>query len=444
MPGGRRAGMSALASVVAIGLVVVLGAGCSSSGGSWPAWSPSAGPAADAPIEVGALVSTADGWLAVGAVHHGEDRAPAVWRSTAAAAWTPVPVAPISYYGERSLLHFVAVAPDGATMVAVGWASGGAHGNPRTATWSLLDGTLREQIALFELFGGERQIDLVGIASIRSTWVILGNRSDEAGHPGGGLWRSTDGVTFSIVDAPALASGPGETVRINGVAALPDGRGLVAIGERAPTDQATRPAAWSSTDGEHWQRDDVADLVPDDPNVSRSLALVTATPSGPVAVGIDDEGPVQRYRSAIRDASGRWRLGGTFGPTTNDELPRVGAVGSVGGRSVAMVRVRGEYRLFWADGGTEHWHPGPTPEAVPAGNDTSVVLSGQQRRAPARGQPAGRRRVVGDRGRVSRADGSAWPPLRFGRASLRLAAGASLGASDLVAPQLLSRHGARS
>ena len=34
-----------------------------------------------------------------------------------------------------------------------------------------------------------------------------------------------------------------------------------------------------------------------------------------------------------------------------------------------------------------------------------------------------------------RADGSAWPPLRFGRASLRLVAGASLGAV------LMARHG---
>ena len=216
----------------------------------------------------------------------------------------------------------------------------------------------------------------MGIASIGATWVILGNRSDEAGHPGGGLWRSTDGVTFSIVDAPALASAPGETLRVNGVAALPDGRGLVAVGERATADHATRPAAWSSTDGEHSQRDDVADLVPDDSQVALSLSAVVATPSGPVAVGIEDEGPVQHYRSAVRDTTGRWRLGGTFGPTTNDELPRVGAVGAVGGRSVALVRVRGQYQLFWADGGTEHWHPGPTPEAVPAGNDTSVVLAG--------------------------------------------------------------------
>ena len=144
---------------------------------------------------------------------------------------------------------------------------------------------------------------------------------------------------------------------------------------RRPTTPPIRPA-WSSTDGEHWQRDDVADLVPDDSEHRPSLSAVVATPSGPVAVGIDDEGPVQHYRTAVRDATGRWRLGGTFGPTTNDELPRVGALGSVGGRSVALVRVAGEYLLFWADGGTEHWHPGPTPEAVPAGNDTSVVLAG--------------------------------------------------------------------
>ena len=41
-----------------------------------------------------------------------------------------------------------------------------------------------------------------------------------------------------------------------------------------------------------------------------------------------------------------------------------------------IVRARGSFELWWSDGGT-HWNAGHLATAVPAGNDTSVVLAGR-------------------------------------------------------------------
>lgn len=367
-----------LAAVAAVlGLAGLAAVACSPSTADWPAWTPAGGPPAPGTVEIGDLVPSPGGWVAVGAVTRGEARSPTAWRAatvpSSSTTWTPVPLAPVSYYGERSLLHIAALGPAG-SLVAVGWAAGGAHGNPRTATWSLAAGTLREQPAEFELFGGPRAIDVIGVASIGDTWVILGNRGQPSGGGGGALWRSSDGVTFALVDEPALAGGPGEAIRVNGLTTLAGG-GVVAVGERQVAGSAAKPAAWSSSDGVHWQRDDVVDIVPEDRGVARSLSRVTATSGGAVAVGIDDTGPSQTYRGVTRDPSGRWHLGQPFAPTTNAELPRVGALAAAGDRAAALVRASGALELWWSQEGSR-WSRGRLPARLPAGNNTSVVLAG--------------------------------------------------------------------
>ena len=66
-------------------------------------------------------------------------------------------------YGEVSDLYSVAATPEG--VAAIGMATGGAHGNPRTVSWRLTaDNVLREVPAGFELYNGIRQIGVRAVA----------------------------------------------------------------------------------------------------------------------------------------------------------------------------------------------------------------------------------------------------------------------------------------
>ena len=227
------------------------------------------------------------------------------------------------------------------------------------------------------MFGGPRAIDVVDVVPVAGSWVILGNRSNERGRPGGALWQAADGRAFGLVDAPALASGDNETVRLDGVTALADGS-LVAVGGRSTPGREDEPIAWSSSDGRTWGREDVGELVPENTRLARPLSRVVATPTHAVALGIEDEGPRQTYRSAVRDAAGRWRLGESFSETSNDELPRVGALSAVGDRVVALVKVAGQYELWWSDNGTD-WTKGRLPDPVAADSLTMTALAGDER-----------------------------------------------------------------
>ena len=100
------------------------------------------------------------------------------------------------------------------------------------------------------------------------------------------------------------------------------------------------------------------------------------------------------------------------------------------------------------------WRPAASPRRWPPRLHVFAGVSSVLLVTPRRGDGAADREPVAGRlataqpaaaagadRRLSRADGSAWPPLRFGRASVRLVAGASLGAGIVVAPQLLSGAG---
>jgi hypothetical protein len=362
--------------VLALPLAVALAgtAACSDDATTWPSWSSQHAPPGSGVVEVADLGTSGDGWVASGAIEDGQSRSPAVWR-TQGDDWQALPMVPVSYYGERAVLYDVATS-DG-QLVAVGWASGGAHGNPRTATWWSGGESVDEQVADFEVFGGPRAIDVVDLLPAAGSWIILGNRSNEHGRPGGALWRAADGRAFALVPMPPLASEGDETVRVNGAVDIAGGQ-LVAVGERAVPGRDDQPIAWSSADGQAWHREDVAELVPDNAQLARSLARVAATPTHAVALGIEDEGPRQTYRSAVRDATGRWRLGESFAETPNDELPRIGALAAVGERVVALVKVAGEYELWWSDNGTD-WTKGKLPEPVAADSFTTTALAGDER-----------------------------------------------------------------
>ena len=198
------------------------------------------------------IAHTSAGWIAVGSIADPQ-QAPGLWRSSDLSAWSPVAVSAVSFYGARHELYTVAGGSQGAAVV--GAAPGGAHDNPRVATWYLDGDTLKEVPALFELFGGERQGSVVQVASGPTGYVIIGDRTDQNDRFGATAWTSPDARTaFSIDDTdPALESGATETVDALGIAGGP--RGYLAVGERFGAPGPTVDGiAWSSPDGRGWTR----------------------------------------------------------------------------------------------------------------------------------------------------------------------------------------------
>ena len=139
---------------------------------------------------VAAIAHTTDMWWAAGSVidDTGEHR-PSLWQSVDARTWKRVPTEASTGYGTVSILYALAASPRG--VVALGSATGGAHGNPRTVSWLLgADGTLREVAAPFELYNGLRQLTVRNIIDTPTAWVIFGSRVVRNGTLGAASWTS--------------------------------------------------------------------------------------------------------------------------------------------------------------------------------------------------------------------------------------------------------------
>ncbi|WP_173076983.1 hypothetical protein [Phytohabitans rumicis] len=204
-------------------------------------------------------------WYAVGGLPTG----PAAWTSNDGQTWTGVRLTPVSFYGKQSTIFTVACR--GTDVIAVGAASGGAHGNPRTSTWrSRPDGSWLEYEPEFEQFGGQESVGVgaaaAGPAAGLTGWAIAGNWLGPDGSPGPALWRSTDGISFTRVLVAPASSARGTDV------AFAAGRWIV-VGEAYGA--TLSGASWTSVDGTRWTS------VP----VESPLALVTPDGDGALAVG---------------------------------------------------------------------------------------------------------------------------------------------------------------
>ncbi len=282
--------------------------------------------------EVTALASCPGRWYAAGSV----GTAPALWMSTDAQHWTALPTKPVSAYGPVQQLS--AVACTGDTVVAIGSAAGGVHGNLRTSTWLATGGgPLVETPAPFELYGGPRAIGVDRVVVGPRGWLIVGARTDANGLAGAAVWHSLDGRSFQLVDAdPALESDArGQTVAFAGYASAD---GFTVVGS---TGLATRtPLVWSSPDGLHWQRSAVT-------AADRDAELQRITADG-LAVGIAGRGFAAWYHG---------QPVGRFGSFAGTGLPTVLDLTS----DDALVDDGQRYRLWtttdhaqWPDG-ARHW-----------------------------------------------------------------------------------------
>jgi hypothetical protein len=240
----------------------VLGlAGCTSSGSSWTAL-------ADGALGSGTvrLVHAAgDGkvLVGVGSITVDGDRVPALWRTTDGTNWQPLDAVAQSITGVRSELTAVTVGPDG-RVAAIGQTTGGVHGNPRIATWSLDGSSLTEYPGPVELYGGPRQGSVNEIGAGPAGFVVVGTRTDRNERTGAAAWTSPDARdVFTIRDGDAaLESGPDEIVRALAVAG--DGHGYLAAGDGfvSGTGRIDSDAMfWTSADGATWARLDLGALA---------------------------------------------------------------------------------------------------------------------------------------------------------------------------------------
>ncbi|TCB98009.1 hypothetical protein E0H26_10510 [Micromonospora zingiberis] len=293
-------------------------------------------------------------WYAVGGIAGpAGENAPAAWTTSDGLVWSAVPMVPSSMYGARHLLYAVACR-DG-RMVALGAASGGAHGNPRTATWAQhSDGGLREAPAGFELFGGPRAVSVSRVAAGPLGWLLVGARLS-----GAAVWTSRDGERFTVHEAlPELASDDrGRTVAYDAVA-VP--AGWLAVG--AVLVPGAVPVAWSSSDARVWRRVELPGA-----DGRGQAQRVVATGDAVLAVG-----PVRDGFGVWRWADSGWRWAGAFGSGSRGALS-VRALVAAGGR-VVTVSIDGDgYRLWCSADGGGSWRPVALPVEVPAGETALVV-----------------------------------------------------------------------
>jgi hypothetical protein len=329
---------------------------------SWrPVGLPSAGPGDPVVRDV----AVCDGrWYAVGgSVTPDGTATPAIWSSPDGTTWSALPTRPVSLYGRMSVLSAVACHAD--TVVAMGAAAGGAHGNPRTATWVGTPASgIAENATPFELFGGDAAVGVGPLTAGPRGWLIGGGWVDQDSHPGAAVWWSADGASFARVDGdPALESGASGSRVLQAVLGVPDG--FLASGSYAPGGGARRqPQVWRSPDGTHWASDPVP--VPD---ADAEIQALTSTPTGLLAAGVDGTA-----FGAWQDEDAGWRFTGAFGKLGGTALPRVTGLVVVAGRDL-LVAADGTRFGLWAGRDGQHWAGAALPVLVEAGAGHSVRLA---------------------------------------------------------------------
>lgn len=326
------------------------------------AWQPAALPAdpSGAAIMLRESTSCGGAFFVVGALRDSSGGTrPAAWLTRDGTAWSPMTFKPKTFYGEQNILYAVACA--NGRLAALGAKIGGAHGNPRTSSWSQdAGGALQEVTAPFELFGGPQALNVNRLDAGPSGFLISGNRMS-----GAAAWVSPDAARFDIVErAAGLASDQaGETYAFDAVALPP---GWLVVGGIIPAGRVDRdPMSWRSPDGRSWTRLPAAGGTEDYDELQRVAVLDGV----PMAVGL---------RGA---AFGAWRLdgdtwqpAGTFGTVRPGGGTSVRSLVASNGRLLAVTAdARGYAGWVSADRGGS-WRPVTLP-AVTAGADHAVTLT---------------------------------------------------------------------
>jgi hypothetical protein len=307
-------------------------------------------------------ISCSGTWYVVGAVvgPDGSTR-PAAWTSTDGRTWRSLTLVPNDFYSRQAVLYAVGCR-DG-RIAAIGAKSGGAHGNPRTATWVQQgDGSLHAEHAPFEIFGGPHALGVNRIAGGRAGWLIAGDRSS-----GAATWTSPDARTFRIVEGrPPLAS---DATRTTGALdAADDGAGWTVVGRAEVTGRVSPvPDSWTSVDGTHWTRQP----VPAGTGGYADLERVVVQGRALLAAGIRGS----RFGTWQR-VDGRWRVAGGFGRLDRSGSTAPFVSGLATGAPVVLAAVSDGVRFgLWARDRESRWRPVETPTRPLSSGDHQLTVA---------------------------------------------------------------------
>ncbi len=204
--------------------------------------------------------TTPQGLIAVGI--QSPPAAATAFRSADGTSWTPLP----GFSGVDGSAA-VAVASNGGRTVIVG------HDHDGATSWASDGGTWATAPRQDSLLVPDAAGGMTSVTAFGSGFVAGGYRDDPLQvRSAAGVWRSDDGLTWTLDDGSAFAGG-----RILGMAA--SGSMLVAVGTNGDPNYGPA-AAWRWTAATGWQR---ARLEPDDGGAMRA---VVATKDGFVAVGL--------------------------------------------------------------------------------------------------------------------------------------------------------------
>jgi hypothetical protein len=383
----KRAGMSFLVMVAALNFL----SSSPSQAGVAILASVSAGNAAPRkgttyrPVDLGvsspgiaAIVRTPTDWWVAGSYRDasGEHR-PGLWNSADGTAWTRIETVAATPYGEVSELY--SLAADSHGLAAIGMATGGAHGNPRTVSWVLqADGKLHEVVANFELYNGVRQIGVRSISSGPAGFVIFGTRNNRNDRIGATSWTSVAGDDFTIRDNDvALSSGPGEFVQ--GLDVTSADAEYVAVGERLVIDGSnidTDGIVWKSIDGVTWQRFSSTGLVLGGPGDQR-VQRVAIDGTRVVLAGTQTSGSTVSFLSWTTRDGKQWNRTRLLGlKNSENALSNVTGLWNQGGRMVVSARVGSTLRAVQSADGA-HWKPLVLPADVPVSDRARLVVATQ-------------------------------------------------------------------
>jgi hypothetical protein len=208
-------------------------------------------------VEPLTLTAIGDGLL-VGALVPGAQPRPRMLMLDSVGKVTEVPLRPHSSYAVEA--RWVSVVSDGARVIAIGGARGGAHSNSRWTTWSGNTAGIEELAQDFDAFGGWGAGELVDAVITPAGDALVGTWGSAKAGLDGAVWLSS-GPVWTRQESAGTALQSTREVLVGPRSATEDGAGILVAGSAlslAPPSVARRAALWiSASPDTGWRRVDL-------------------------------------------------------------------------------------------------------------------------------------------------------------------------------------------